>query len=421
MKNSLVMVSLAVLLVSVAGLAHAEQTAADFRKDPWLIYENRPSAMTVMWQADASADSTISWYSLTNFKGLQTAVVPENSGASDQHLYAATISGLAPNELVRYTVDLNGHLQSGTFKAAPSASDTALTLYALGDSQPNADQFNQVMGAVVADAAADPLHRQTLITHAGDFTTAGMYEIPWDLDYFNRGYSGTTTALASMPVMTAMGNHEGILLQSPGNGQPPQPAMASPQDFGSVLRKYYPYDEYASPGHSYYSFDYGPVHVAVLDQYTTSLDPGSAQNQWLNQDLAATNAPFRIIMFHEPAYSANGLNGSGEPDNLTTRQDVQPLIEKYGVQLVLQGHNHYYARADVNGVHYLTLGGAGAPASIPDPSYSPYLVTTSQGLHFAKLDINGDIMTVTTQSPTGTVLDRFTVAADQVAAPTPWR
>jgi hypothetical protein len=170
------------------------------------------------------------------------------------------------------------------------------------------------------------------------------------------------------------------------------------QDFGSVLRKYYPYDEYASPGHSYYSFDYGPVHVAVVDQYTTSLDPGSAQYQWLNNDLAATNAPFRMVMFHEPAFSANGLNGTGNPDNLTTRQDVEPLVERYGVQVVLQGHNHYYARADVNGVQYLTLGGAGAPQFPPDPSYSPFLVTTSPGLHFARLDINGSVMTVTTQT-----------------------
>lgn len=413
---------LAAVLAGFAGLARAEQTAADFRKDPWLIYENHVSDMTVMWQADASADSTISWYSLSNFKGVQTSVVHENSAAPDQHLYAATINGLTPNEMIRYTVDLNGHTQSGTFKAAPTASDTTLSLYALGDSRTNTGDFNTVMGAVVADAAANPSQRQTLIMHGGDFGSAGMTEDSWDQEYFNRSYTGTTTALATMPVMATLGNHEGTI--SGGeytNGTVIPAVQASAQDFGSVLRKYYPYAEYASPGHSYYSFDYGPVHVAVVDQYTTSLDPGSAQYQWLDQDLASSTEPFRMVMFHEPAFSAYGLNGIGNPDNLTTRQDVEPLVERYGVQVVLQGHNHYYARANVNGVQYLTLGGAGAPQFPPDPSYSPYLVTTAQGLHFARLDINGDLMTVTTQTPGGSVLDRFTVAADRVTAPTLWR
>jgi hypothetical protein len=207
MKKSLAMLALAAMLISLAGLALAEQPAADFRKDPWLIYENHSDAMTVMWQANASADSTISWYSLTNFKGLQTAMVPENSAAPDQHLYAATINGLAPNEMIRYTVDLNGHTESGSFKAAAATTDVAFSLYALGDSRTNTADFNTVMGAVAADAAADPLQRQTLIMHAGDFSTLGMNEPFWDREYFNRNYSGTTSALATMPVMTTLGNH----------------------------------------------------------------------------------------------------------------------------------------------------------------------------------------------------------------------
>lgn len=417
MKKSTVTVWLAVMLVSLARLAQAELAGgiagADFRKGPWLLYDNHPSAMTVMWQANASADSSINWYSLSDFKGVQTAAVRENSNAPDQHLYTATISGLAPGEMVRYTVDLNGHTQSGTFKAAPAASATALSLYALGDSRTYPEVFDKVMGAVAADAAADPFQRQTLIMHDGDFTSTGMIEDSWDSEYFNRGFSGTTTALATMPVMTTLGNHEGTLKSSEVIGGTVVPAVqASAQDFGAVLRKYYPYAEYASRGHSYYSFDYGPVHVAVLDQYTTSLDPGSAQYQWLDQDLATTSQHFRLVMFHEPVFSANGLNGIGNPDNLTTRQDVVPLIERYGVQLVLQGHNHYYARASVNGTQYLTLGGAGAPMFPPDPSYSPYLMATAQGLHFARMDITGNLMTVTTLTPEGKVLDRFTVAAD---------
>ena len=67
----------------------------------------------------------------------------------------------------------------------------------------------------------------------------------------------------------------------------------------------------------YWSFDYGPVHFTIIDEYST-MTQGSAQYNWVVADLAAAsanpNTPWKIIMYHEPAYSA-GADG----DNTAVR------------------------------------------------------------------------------------------------------
>ena len=55
----------------------------------------------------------------------------------------------------------------------------------------------------------------------------------------------------------------------------------------------------------YYSFDYGPAHITVVDQYV-SFAPGSAQYIWLENDLAASQKLWKFVILHEPAWSAAG-------------------------------------------------------------------------------------------------------------------
>jgi hypothetical protein len=62
-----------------------------------------------------------------------------------------------------------------------------------------------------------------------------------------------------------------------------------PDGYGPLLRGYWPDLFSASPPHFYYSFDYGPVHVAVLDPWTCAFDPGSEQYEWLSRDLEASS------------------------------------------------------------------------------------------------------------------------------------
>jgi predicted phosphodiesterase len=93
----------------------------------------------------------------------------------------------------------------------------------------------------------------------------------------------------------------------------------------------------------YYSFDYQNVHFLALSTETV-FNATSAQYEFVKNDLpkAATdpNIDWIIVYFHRPMYTSPGSH----PESPILRNTYHPLFSKYGVDLVLQGHNHNYER-----------------------------------------------------------------------------
>ena len=86
-----------------------------------------------------------------------------------------------------------------------------------------------------------------------------------------------------------------------------------------------------------YTLSYGPAQFFLLDSnreffYLTT------QRSWLKRQLEASTAKWKIVVLHHPLFSIKGNN------NLIQRWMFDDLIEDYGVDLVLQGHEHAYAR-----------------------------------------------------------------------------
>ncbi len=95
----------------------------------------------------------------------------------------------------------------------------------------------------------------------------------------------------------------------------------------------------------------GDLLLIGLDS-TMADDP--EQRAWLADTLAAATEPWRIVLLHHPPYSA-GYQGS----STEARDAFVPLFERYGVQLVVSGHEHDYQRSvPINGTTYLVTGGA---------------------------------------------------------------
>ena len=107
------------------------------------------------------------------------------------------------------------------------------------------------------------------------------------------------------------------------------------------------------------------------------------QLAWLEQTLAASDAPWKIVGTHQSPYSA-GYQGSGE----VVREDYVPIFEEYGVQLVLSGHDHDYQRSTVmNGVTYIVSGGAAGIRRTGSERYTAYSASTP---HFVDLNVFSD-------------------------------
>jgi hypothetical protein len=88
-----------------------------------------------------------------------------------------------------------------------------------------------------------------------------------------------------------------------------------------------------------YSFDYGDGHFLCLDS-NLYLDPTDAGWQrWIANDLAGTDAPWKFVVYHHPAFNV-GLEHYSEQH----MRVLSPIFERYGVTLVLSGHEHNYQR-----------------------------------------------------------------------------
>ena len=72
------------------------------------------------------------------------------------------------------------------------------------------------------------------------------------------------------------------------------------------------------------------------------------QRQWLEEKLEASQAKWKIVVLHHPLYSVKG-----SMNNLIQRWMFDSLIREHGVNLVLQGHEHAYARCIVDSTAYI--------------------------------------------------------------------
>ncbi len=105
---------------------------------------------------------------------------------------------------------------------------------------------------------------------------------------------------------------------------------------------------------NYYSFDFGNIHFICLDSEVSDHTTNGPMLTWLQQDLAANTNTWLVAFWHSPPYS-HGSHDSDDPfefNLVDMRQNVVPILESYGVDLVLCGHSHCYERSFLLDGHY---------------------------------------------------------------------
>jgi tartrate-resistant acid phosphatase type 5 len=116
--------------------------------------------------------------------------------------------------------------------------------------------------------------------------------------------------------------------------------------------------------------------IFVLDSNTlhtsqsklATLQTDRAQVEWLERSLAASNARWKMAIMHHPMHSPAVPIKSflfipyseGRAREIQLERQIAPILKRYGVDVVLAGHNHFYARmVPQNGIRYFVSGGGG--------------------------------------------------------------
>jgi len=329
-----------------------------------------PTSIIVRWRTDVESGSVVH-YGLA--PDALTSTIDDES-LTTEHI--VTLANLQPGTKYYYSVGLAGtNLAGGTsyFFVTSPAAPKPTRIWAIGDSG--------------TSGTGDPTEKAVPVRNAYEAFTGSRPTDVWLMLGDNAYYSGTdaeyqravfdvyTNELRQTVLWSTIGNHE--------SAQDPVPSPDLPYFLNFSFPQYGEAGGVASGSENYYSFDYGNIHFVCLDAMTaTSRLPGSAMLTWLQYDLAANTNLWLIAFWHHPPYTKGSHNSDTEGELIQMRQNAVPILESYGVDLVLSGHSHNYERSYLLNGHYgystsltpamIKDGGTGRPSET-----GPYIKTTN--------------------------------------------
>jgi len=169
------------------------------------------------------------------------------------------------------------------------------------------------------------------------------------------------------------------------------------------------YKPFNMGGQRYYAHGKGNVRFIVLD--SNYMDP--PQLDWLEKQLGEATSTWKIVYFHHPLYS----DGRFHVPDTDLRARLEPQFEKYGVNVVLSGHEHVYERiVPQHGIYYFILGNAGELRFHNLKASSSMAAGFDEDRCFMLVEVAGDEFYFQTISRTGKIVDSGVLQRQQKPA-----
>jgi 3',5'-cyclic AMP phosphodiesterase CpdA len=317
---------------------------------------NTHESIVVRWRTDIPTSSKVNYG--TALGQLNNEVFSEN--LVTEHI--VKIEGLTPQTKYYYTIGSENEVLDGPgekifFRTAPlPGTELPIRVWAIGDF----GKGNQGQKDV----------RDSYLDYVGDGNTDvwiwlgdNAYNDGTQQEYQNKVFDSTFSYMnlfKYMPFWPCPGNHD-------YNSVCGIPCLQNPvSHFGPY------YDIFTMPTQgeaggapsgrpAYYSFDYGNVHFMSLNSelgsplansdwigaYSSSGWNNSPMRAWIEQDLQQNTKPWVVAYWHQLPFSRGSHNSDDvwEIYMAAMRTNVVPLLESYGVDLIVCGHSHVYERS----------------------------------------------------------------------------
>ncbi len=334
-------------LAVVAGPATAHDDHEHPRRSPQPVapeVAHRPTALpdriVLSWTGDPATTQSVTWRTDAGVEEAfaQIAVADHGPGfvahavdvaakstplKSDlglAHYHTATFTDLQPK--TKYAYRVGDGVNWSEWSHFTTASDQAepFSFVYFGDAQ---NDVKSHWSRIVREAYSDA-PKAAFLLHAGDLINRANSDAEWGEWFYASGF-----IQRSIPCIATPGNHEydklpsGDGIERRGLSRHWRPMFAFPLNGIGQLPE------------TNYFIDYQGTRIVSLD----SNDLQAEQAAWLKSVLATNPQPWTILTFHHPMYSSK----EGR-DNTELRKLWQPVFDEYRVDLVLQGHDHTYAR-----------------------------------------------------------------------------
>jgi len=293
------------------------------------------------------------------------------------------LSSLQPGTQYRYRIE--GADESWVFTSAPEpGAETPINVLVYGDNRTNSGDHALVIRAATAE------HAQ-LALHTGDMVVDARDNDLWRI-WFHEEHD----LLATTPFIPTVGNHEIT-------------------DTGVAYSRWFQHRDRPA----YWSIDYGPLHIVVLDSFETGSGArngqaagiSDAQRAWFEEDVRKLDKDRHLwVLVHQGPFSHPDHARPGHGGSDAVRAVLLAARKVHPIEVVLAGHDHFYERGDIDGLKYFVLGGGGAPLQDPDPSF-PGVLAAQKALSYATIQVCGCHARGTAKDITGKVLDSFVLSS----------
>jgi hypothetical protein len=368
-------------------------------RGPYLQQVGAASAI-VVWATRESGTATVQYHTGSGTPSTATATTTyrasSSTGIPSYYQHEALLNGLTPGTSYQYDLRLGtvdptpGVVDS--FRTAPAVGSGIIRLIAFGDSGNGSSAQSHIASLITADTFDLAVHTGDVVYSQGTYAQFETNFFP-----FYRAW------MRQKAIFPSIGNHDDMT----ASATPYRTFFVLPRDGASPA--------YPNNAERFYSFDYGPAHIIVLDTEAAFLNSSRRAEQiaWLTADLQASqDAPWRIAVFHRPPYSS-GIEHSSE---LAVRAAFGPLFEQYNVQVVLTGHEHGYERTvpwrestntSRQAVTYVVTAGAGA--TLYPIGRSAWTAFSRSANNYVRAIVSPADLTLEAVSSDGVVFDRFTL------------
>ena len=373
----------------------------------------------------------ITWYDtestagVLHFGGRDYTAEVKQASKTGYYVNHVDLSGLKPSTKYTYTISVGEKTSKEYTYETPAFGSDSFSFAAVGDPQlyyssldKNVEGWTKTVNEVLSDGTD-----YSFLFSLGDQINEYYAADGSNLDKVEAEYSGffNNESLSSIALATLVGNHDN------GNN-----STLYTEHFQMPGVTAYGQNK---EGDGDYSFTYGGVQFMVLNTSNLSIADHKA---FLEETLKKNpDANWNVVCFHKSMYSV--ASHVTEEDIVQLRTGLSPIFKELGIDVVLQGHDHVYARsyimggkdgmtADVqknadgtaltdiyapDGVQYVTLNsGSGSKFyKITNEAFTYTAVQNQEKVpNYSKVSVTPDTFSVTTyRTSDQSVVDTFTL------------
>jgi len=358
------------------------------------------TTQSVTWRTDVSvkeafaeiapADPSPDFRSqATALKAATELLVTDNNAA---HFHSVTFTGLQPETMYAYRVGGGGEWSEWFHFETAAATEKPYAFLYFGDAQ---NDLKSMWSRCIRQAYST-MPNVDFLLHAGDLINRANRDAEWGEWFYAGGW-----IYGMKPNIATPGNHEYSrdLVGNRTLSEFWRPSFTLPLNGPEGLEETVFYTDYQ--GTRFISLNTPAIYA---DKSTIA-----PQMAWLDSILSDNPNRWTIVTQHHPVYStAKGR------DNKEVRSAFQPLFEKHGVDLILQGHDHSYGRG-----HNLEFGasrkkeGPVYVVSVSGPkmynlNFEPWMERAASNTQLYQIiKVDGDVLLYEAYTTTGQLYDAF--------------